>query len=141
LRSIEPSLCGQILKKHEEWQREQLTTLRSLIEREIEAVEMVSLRQLCTRAGLSLSLVRSQCTDLKKRYEQKYCSFRAMQRSQRDEVFRREVKVAVMNLLEFGDYPSAQRVFLLNPSFRHAGWAKIQRAIEAAIDSKQSFEN
>ncbi len=134
LRTIEPVLCEQILEKHEEWKREQLKEFRSLIEREIEVVEMVSLRRFCNRAGISLSLVTSEFPGLKRRYVEQYRIYRDAQRSQHDEDFRREVKVAVTNLCERGEYPSVGSVLLLNPSFHRAGWDKVQQAIQAAIE-------
>jgi hypothetical protein len=112
-----------------------LKETRFLIEREIDALEMLSLRQFCRGAGLSVSLITSQSPDLKRCYEQQYGRFIARQRSQRNETFQQEVKKAVAMLLERGDYPSVGSVILLKPTLSHAGWDLIQRAIQAALES------
>jgi hypothetical protein len=53
LRSIEPSLCDQLLESCEKWHRDQLGLIRILIEREMDALEMVCLRKFCMRILLS----------------------------------------------------------------------------------------
>lgn len=135
LRSLEAGLCEKILQRGEDQKNEELKGIRLLIEKEFKAKEMVPLKKLCSRLDISLSLVLTQLPDLKRRYEQQYLRFKGAQRSMRYENCQREVKKAVVALLERGDYPSAGRVLLLNPSLKHAGWHRIQRAIQAAIDS------
>jgi hypothetical protein len=138
LRSIDDGLCEQILERGEEWKQEELKGIRSLLQREIRAKGKVPLAELCRRHEISLSLVISQLPDLKRRYEQQYIRSKSAQRSQRYEKFRREVKKAVVMLIERGDFPSAGRVLLLNPSLGYAGWDRMQHAIRGAIESTKS---
>ncbi len=140
LRSIEPSLCEQILEHRDQWKREELEGIRSLIERGIENKQMVSLKQFCRLHDLSLSLVISQLPELKRSYEQRYSSFRSGQRSQQYESLQREVNKAVSMLLERGDYPSAGSVILLKPTLSRAGWDLIQRAIQVAQESTTKLD-
>jgi transcriptional regulator with XRE-family HTH domain len=135
LRSIEPRFCKRILDRHELWKREKLKAIRALIETEIEAVEMVSLRRFCRRVDLSLSLVTSEFAELKVRYVQRYKSIRELQRLGRDEEFQKEVKIAVEVLRARGEFPSAGNVLLLKPTLSHGGWDKMQRAIQVAVKS------
>jgi transcriptional regulator with XRE-family HTH domain/AraC-like DNA-binding protein len=139
LRSIDPVLCQQILDHGEERKDQELNNIRALFERELVAKEFVSLKQFCRRHGLSLPLIVSKLPDLKKRYEVQYGYFMEGQRSQRERDFYRQVSTAVRSLQASGEYPSTGNVTQLSPKLRRVGWDKIQRAIEDARNSKNSF--
>jgi transcriptional regulator with XRE-family HTH domain len=139
LRSIDPALCEQIISRGEELKHQKLKNIRALFEHEIGAKEMVSLKQLCRRHGLSLPLIIAALPDLTNRYRVQHRSFIAMQRSQREADIRRQVADAVRTLQAYGEYPSAGSVTQLNPKLRRAGWDRIQQAIDMAKDSTKFF--
>jgi transcriptional regulator with XRE-family HTH domain len=134
LRSVEPHLCDQIMARRNAMQRTRYEEVKSILELALQREHIPSLKKFCEQNGIAISMVILRCPEQKKAYEARYMELKEAERCIRSKQFESEVNAAVSTIRERGGYPSVGQVLSENVNLRHAGWDKLQRAIQKALE-------
>jgi hypothetical protein len=134
LRLCEPWLCEKLLAKRLQWQRAQRDNAGAIVSAALQGQELISLRKLCKRRGISLKSFISRFPGLKLEYQTRYQLQISRKRVEQNLKFQSDVARAVRSIVSRGEYPSAGRVLAENSMLRSRGWDQIQRAIRMALE-------
>jgi hypothetical protein len=134
LRVCEPWLCEKMHAKRLQWQRAQQDNADAIVSAALQGQELISLKKLCKRQGISLESFISRFPGLKLEYQTRYQLQISRKRLEQNLLFQSEVARAVRSIVSRGEYPSAGRVLAENSMLRSRGWDQIQRAIRMALE-------